>query len=381
MKFTRTFLFLLLVSLSFVRANAQAVSFSFPAGSPEDQASDAIAKETDAQKKIELLKDFVQKFSSNPLAVAYGGWQLAQAYQQAGDLKAARAAGEQALDAMPNAIDIAVALTNIAQQAKDNAGVMAYAARGAAAYAGIAKQAKPAEMSDSDFSAKIKHEQDAEQSSYDYLDGAAFNAIMGEQEPAARMKLVRQFSPAFPKSHYSAQVAEYTIISLLQTGDFSTLASYGEKAVKDNPDNPGVIALVARGYSEDQKSQAHLEQATVYAKRAIQLAQADATLTPEQKSQMIGAAKSVLGWSLLRQEKAAAAVPELKEAAPLLRSNAVDYSTALYGLAFAYAKLNRVAEAKATLTEAITVQGPYQQPARDLLQKVNAARPATARKQ
>ena len=202
---------------------------------------------------------------------------------------------------------------------------------------------------------------------------------MNEQDPAARMKLVKQFTPAFPKTPYSAQVTEYAIISLLQMGDFSALASYGEKAVKDNPDNAGVIVLVARGYSEDQKSPAHLEQATVLARRAIELAQADSSLTPDQKSEMIGTAKSVLGWSLLRQEKAAAAIPELKEAAPLLKNNAVDYSTALYGLAFAYAKLNRLAEAKSTLTEAVNVQGPYQQPARDLLQKVNSAKPAAAR--
>jgi tetratricopeptide (TPR) repeat protein len=274
-----------------------------------------------------------------------------------------------------------VALANIAQQAKDNAGIVNYAVRGAAAYEAVAKQPKPEGMSDADLTAKIKREQDSVQSSYDYLEGAAFNAIMNEQDPAARIKLVRQFTPAFPKTRYAAQVAQYAIISLLQVQDFAGLANYGEKAVKDNPDNAAVIVLVARGYSEDQKSPAHLQEAAVLAKRAIELAQADSKLTAEQKSELVGTAKSVLGWSLLRQDKAAAAIPELKEAAPLLKSNAVDYSTALYGLAFAYAKLNRLAEAKATLSEAVNVEGPYQQPARELLQKVNAAKPAAARRQ
>ena len=380
MKIIRLGLFVLFALFAFSAA-AQVANFTFPAGSPEDQASDVIAKETDPQKKMALLNDFVQKFSSNPLAVAYGGWQLAQAYQQAGDLKAARAAGEKALDAMPNAIDIAVALTNIAQQAKDNAGTVTYAARGASAYDTIAKQPKPEDVSDADFAAQIKRQQESAQQSYDFLDAAAFNAIMNEQDPAARLKLVKQFTPAFPKTHYAAQVAEYAIISLLQTSDFAGLSAYGEKAVKDNPNNAGVIVLVARGYSEDQKSPAHLEQAGVYAKRAIQLAQSDSTLSAEQKTATIGMAKSVLGWSLLRQEKAAAAIPELKDAAAMLKSNPVDYSTALYGLAFAYAKLNRLPEAKATLTEAVNVEGPYQQMSRELLQKVNAAKPATARKQ
>ena len=381
MKITRTALLFVGFVLFAFSAAAQVANFTFPAGSPEDQASDEIAKETDPQKKMALLNDFVQKFSSNPLAVAYGGWQLAQAYQQAGDLKAARAAGEKALDAMPNAIDIAVALTNIAQQAKDNTAIVTYAARGAAAYDSIAKQQKPAEVSDADFAAQIKRQQESAQQSHDFLEGAAFNAIMNEQDPAARMKLVKQFTPAFPQSRYAAQVAEYTIISLLQMNDFAGLSTYGEQAVKDNPNNAGVIVLVARGYSEDQKSPAHLEQAAVYAKRAMELAQKDSSLTAEQKTATVGTAKSVLGWSLLRQDKAAAAIPELKDAAAMLKSNPVDYSTALYGLGFAYAKLNRLPEAKATLTEAVNVEGPYQQMSRELLQKVNAAKPATARKQ
>ena len=36
-----------------------------------------------------MYEEFVQKFSSNPAAVAYGDWQLSQAYQAAGDLQKA----------------------------------------------------------------------------------------------------------------------------------------------------------------------------------------------------------------------------------------------------------------------------------------------------
>jgi hypothetical protein len=45
-----------------------------------------------------------------------------------------------------------------------------------------------------------------------------------------------------------------------------------------------------------------------------------------------------------------------------------------YRLGFAYAKLNRVSEARDVLTEVVKIQGPVQQPAQDLLTKVNAAR-------
>ena len=42
------------------------------------------------------------------------------------------------------------------------------------------------------------------------------------------------------------------------------------------------------------------------------------------------------------------------------------------GLGYAYAKLNRVNEAREVLTEVVKIAGPIQQPAKDLLLKVNA---------
>src|SRR6266853_3479374 len=68
-----------------------------PAGTPEDQALQANSKEPDDQKKLAMYEDFLKRFSSNPAAVAYGNWQLAQAYQGAGDLQKALDYGDKAL--------------------------------------------------------------------------------------------------------------------------------------------------------------------------------------------------------------------------------------------------------------------------------------------
>src|ERR1700756_2129632 len=101
-----------------------------PAGTPEDQALQEISKETDSQKKVAMYEDFVQKFSGNPAAVAYGNWQIAQSYQTEGDLAKALSYGDKALAGMPNNLDILVSQTNIAQQMKSNPKVMEYATRG-----------------------------------------------------------------------------------------------------------------------------------------------------------------------------------------------------------------------------------------------------------
>ena len=45
---------------------AQLETITIPAGTPEDQALQAITKESDSSKKLSMYEDFVQKFSSNP---------------------------------------------------------------------------------------------------------------------------------------------------------------------------------------------------------------------------------------------------------------------------------------------------------------------------
>src|SRR5205807_1149805 len=144
-------------------ARAQLTMFSFTAGTPEDQASDAISKENDAQKKIALLNDFVQKFAGNSIAVAYGNWQLAMLYQASGDLKQSMAAGDKALAAEPHAMEIAVALMQVAQQAKDNARLVEYSVAGAQAFHSIAAQPKGS-MSPEEFAEKVKQEEEAARS-------------------------------------------------------------------------------------------------------------------------------------------------------------------------------------------------------------------------
>src|SRR5271155_4215260 len=133
-------------------ANAQADRIVIPAGTPEDHDLQAITNEQDATKKLTMYQDFVQKYSSNPAAVAYGNWQLAQAYQSSGDLNKALEYGDKALAGAPRNL---VFEASIAQQAKDNTKLMEYAAKGGEACNSIGKQAKPEGMSDDDFNRQV----------------------------------------------------------------------------------------------------------------------------------------------------------------------------------------------------------------------------------
>lgn len=370
----RSFLLVAVIVLSSLLLQAQLDKIVIPAGTPEDQALQAITNEPDAQKKLTMYEDFLQKFGSNPAAVAYGNWQISQSYQTAGDLQKALEYGDKALAGSPHNLDILVSQTNVAQQMKDNAKVMDYAVRGGEAYNGAGKQAKPEGMSDADFAARVEEEKAGAKSSYEFVEAAAFNAIAGEGDAKTRMAYIERFTPAFPKSRFEEQIASYAMMSLSELKDMSRLVAYGEKALQANPNSLATLLLLAGAYVDDPKP-GSLNKAIGYSQKAIEAAKADAPDADRSRKLSAGVAHSTLGYAYMKQDKTAAAIPELKSAASLLKGeDEQQYSVVLYRLGFAYAKLNKVSEAREVLMEGVKISGPVQAMSQDLLTKVNAAR-------
>ncbi len=362
-----------LVVLSSFALQAQISKIMIPAGTPEDQAIAQFTAEQDSAKRLAMIQEFIQRFSANPAAVAFGNWQLSQYYAgDGGDLKQALAYGDKALAGSPGNIEILVSQVNTAQQMKDNAKVIQYATAGGKAFHGIGKD-RPSGMSDADFAAQVEGERAANKQSYEFLQSAAFNSIVGENDAKARMSYIERYTEAFPGSPWEQEVMQYAIYSLQQMNDSARLASFGEKALAANPDSYVTLSLLASAFSEEQ-SGAHLPKAATYAHKAIELAKADAPDADAKRKLTAGIAHSALGYTLLRQEKAALAVPELKQASLMLRDDPAQYSTALYRLGYAYAKMNRVADAREALTKAANVNGPFQQAAKELLAKISKAK-------
>jgi tetratricopeptide (TPR) repeat protein len=344
----------------------------FPAGSPEDKALEGITAEQDAQKQVSMYQDFVQKFAANPDAIVYGNWKIAQYYQASGDTQKAMDYGDKALASAPNNLAILVFQTNVALSAKNYPKVMDYTVRGGTAYNAAQKDAKPpaAGAENSEAAADAANDK----SSYSFMETAAFNAIANENDPKARMDDIERFGSAFPNSQYIDQVANYAMMSLNQLNDKPRLLAYGEKVLATDPNNLPALLLLANAYVDDPKP-GSLAQAVTYAQRAVTAAKADAPDADKAHKVSAGAAHSTLGYAYLKQGKTAAAIPELKAATALLKDQKNDQEAmALYRLGFAYAKLNRVNEARDALTEAARIPGPVQALAQDTLAKVNAAR-------
>jgi tetratricopeptide (TPR) repeat protein len=371
----RLVVLMVLSSLSFsVLAHGQLDRISIPAGTPEDQALTAISNEPDTQKKLAMYQDFLQKFSANPAAVAYGNWQISQAYQSAGDLQKALEYGDKALAGSPHNLDILVSQTGIAQQLKDDTKVMDYSTQGGELYNSIAKQPKPEGMSDTEFAQRIDDEKTASKSSYEFLEAAAFNAIADEPNATKRMADIERFTPTFPNSRFQDQVASYAMMTLSELKDTTRLISYGEKTLVTDPNNLPALLLLATTYVDDPKP-GSLPKAITYSQKAIEAAKADAPNADRSRKVSAGVAHATIGYAYMKQDKTASAIPELKSASVLLKGlDDQQYAIAMYRLGFAYAKLNKVSEARDVLQEAVKISGPVQQPAQDLLAKVNAAR-------
>jgi len=355
---------------------AQIDKIVIPAGTPEDKALTEISNEPDAQKKIPMYEDFLQKFGSNPAAVAYGNWQLAQAYQASGDLQKAMTYGEKAVAGSPHNIDILASQANLAQQMKNNAKISEYTARGGEAFNSIGKQPKPEGMSDQDFAQQMQDQKNSAKGSYEFLEAAGFNAIADEKDPKARMSFIEHYTTAFPNSRFADQVAQYVMYTLGpgQLNDPARLIAFGEKTLATNPDSIAALLLLANSYVEDAKPTS-VSKAVTYAERVVKLSNAEAPDADRSRKLSAGVAESTLGYALMKQDKTALAVPPLKTASTLLKGQDDGaYAAALYRLGYAYAKLNKVTEARAVLTEAANIPGPTQGPSKDLLLKVNAAR-------
>jgi tetratricopeptide (TPR) repeat protein len=372
----RTFVAALLVALSSTFSVAQLDKIVIPAGTPEDKALTEISNEPDAQKKVAMYEDFLQKFASNPAAVAYGNWQLAQAYQTSGDLQRAMQYGEKAVAGSPHNMDILASQTNLAQQMKNDGKISEYTSRGGEVYNSIGKQPKPEGMSDQDFATQIEDQRNSAKNSYEFMEAAGFNAIADEKEPKARMSYIEHFTAAFPNSKFADQVAQYVMYTLGpgQLNDPARLIAFGEKTLAANPDSIAALLLLANSYVEDTKP-ASISKAVTYAERVVKLSNPDAPDADKSRKLSAGVAESTLGYALMKQDKTVAALPPLKSASALLKGqDDAAYGAALYRLGYAYAKLNKVTEARQALTEAANIPGPTQAPSKDLLVKVNAAR-------
>jgi tetratricopeptide (TPR) repeat protein len=161
------------------------------------------------------------------------------------------------------------------------------------------------------------------------------------------------------------------MISLQQMNDRAGLIAFGEKALAADPDNVATLLLLAETMAEDTKTR---PKALQHARKAVANTKGNEASGDPQKALLAASAHSVLGFVLVMQGSYESAIPELKAAAGPLKEQDAAESRVIYLLGLSYAKLRRYTEARAYLSQAVGIPGPFQKYAREMLAQVNALR-------
>ena len=288
-----------------------------------------------------------------------------------GDFQKALDYGDKALADSPRNIDILMSQASASVQAKKFAKAMEYSLKGGEVCHSVGKEPKPEGMGQDEFERKLAAEKDSMQETCDYLATSAIGAIAGESNPRTRITYIEKFSAAFPEPKYGDQVSGQVLVTLGQLNDPARLVAFCEKMLASDP-NSTLALLMLAGHNLDAGS---LPKAISYSQKVIEIAKADAPDADKKSKVSAATAHNTIGWAYLKQEKSAAAIQELRIAAGLAKGqDDQQYARALYGIGFAYAKDNKLSEAREVLTTGSKIPGPMQAMTQDLLLKVNRAR-------
>ncbi|HET7106302.1 MAG TPA: hypothetical protein VFI38_05795 [Candidatus Acidoferrum sp.] len=212
----------------------------------------------------------------------------------------------------------------------------------------------------------------------DYIEQSLISAAYQQKDPTKKAALLARFANLFPDSPNAGQSLGAAALSYQQAQNRPKMLETANTALAKDPDNLGILLLLADDYSEKGEQ---LDKAEAYAKKAAALC--DTAKKPESVSDadwqkqinlQKGLAFSALGQINLQKKLNAAAVEILNKAAPLLKSNAAVYARNQYRLGFAYLNLKNSAGAKQAFTDAASVDSPYKALAQDRLKGLAAAK-------
>ena len=89
---------------------------------------------------------------------------------------------------------------------------------------------------------------------YGFLDASAYNAVVGDPDPKHRMAQIAIYSKAFAGSPNAKNANLVAVESLAEMNDTAKLSEFGEKALAADPNNIGLLTLLANAYVEDPQA-------------------------------------------------------------------------------------------------------------------------------
>lgn len=346
-----------------------------PAGSDADHALSEINATTDPAQKLALIDKFAASAQGDLAIVAddlYVTYYIGtKNYDKAFEY------GDKLFALDPDNFSNAVNMVRAAQEKGDSDKLFSYGAKAADILKRYKAAPAPDGKSAQDWDEEKKRNLENAHDNTVYVQQLLFNGAYQTQDPKKRAALLVQFAQIFPDSPYADQAMGVAATSYQQAQNTPKMLEVANGLLAKDPNNIGMLLLLSDYYSERGEQ---LDKAEADAKKAT-AALADAKkpegVTDEQWQQQVslqkGLALSSLGQVNIQKKNNAAAISNLKEASPLLKSDANSYARNQYRLGYALLNVKKVAEAKQAFTEAASVNSPYKQPSLDKLKAISGA--------
>ena len=361
--------------LAATTANAQmGKTISVNAGTPEDKALAEIYAAPDGPEKIALLDKFTAEFGKGDMELLadqlYAGTYLAQknyvkTYEYA----------QKALTLDPDNLSTAVTLVHAAEEQGDTAKIFDAAERANAIVINFKSAAPPAGMSKENWEQQKQGILRGAQDDISYYQNATFNAAYKLTDSKSRAGYMERFAKDFPDSPYAVNAREQIAFSEEQAQNFPKMMDAAQAVLAADPKNVDMLVLLSDYWSEKGQQ---LDKAGEYAQKAIDILSkqqkpegVDDAQWQQQVSMQKGLAYSALGEVYVNQTFNAQAINAFRQATPLLKSNPTSYARNQYRLGYTLAKMQKIPEARAALTEAASIDSPYRALAQQTLAKIS----------
>jgi tetratricopeptide (TPR) repeat protein len=352
------------------------------AGSEVDRELNDINAATDPAAKLKLIDAFSAAHPEADLQIL-ADEQYVNHYLNAKQYDKVFEYGDKLFALDPDNFSNAVNMVRAANEKGDTDHLFAAGEKAAGILQRFKAQAPPAGTSPEAWKVQQQQKLESIKDNQDYVEQSLMNAAFQQKDPTKKAALLVRYATLFPDSPNSVQALSAAAVTYQQAQNRPKMLETANSALAKDPDNLGMLLLLADDYSEKGEQ---LDKAEAYAKKAASLC--DTAKKPEgvsdadwqkQISLQKGLAFSALGQIDLQKKLNPAAVDNLTKAAPLLKSNAAVYARNQYRLGFAYFNLKKTAEARQAFTDAASVDSPYKGPAQDKLRSL-AATKARAKK-
>lgn len=351
-------------------------SVSVSAGTPEDKALTEIYGAPDGPEKVALLDKFMADFGKGDMELLADQLYV-QTYLAQKNYAKVYGFASKALALDPSNLSAAVSMVHAAEEQGDAKKLYDAGDKVAEIIAQYKNSPAPEGTSPEQWAQQKTANMNNAQGDVGYVEYALVNAAYKTTNPVARAALFERYVTSFPDSSYTTTVREQTAIAYQQAQDTPKMLDTAQRILVVDPNNISMLLLLSDYWTENGKE---LDKAAADAQLALDLlgqAKKPDNLSDDQWQQQVsvekGLAYSAIGEVNVNKERNQPAVDAFKQASPLLKSNTVLYARNLYRLGFTLAKMQRIPEARAALTEAVSINSPYKSKAQETLNKIGGS--------